>query len=134
MAEAHSPVYKTWITLLDKEKEGGFDSLSAEEKNFYRIYLLELETYRGGLEVWFHQGEHHNTVAKALRTIGADKSASIIEDAMKFVFPEGIAPPDEAARQSYVPDYNDTNAAWFRALDRFNNAYCQDPDDLDQLL
>jgi hypothetical protein len=134
MAQAKSPVYKTWIRLLDKETVSGFDSLSAEEKNFYRIYLLEHETYGGGLDVWFHQGEHHNEVATALRNIGADKSARIIEDAMKFVFPQGIAPLDEAARRSYIPEYEDANRAWFGKLDRFDSAYCQDPDNLDHLL
>jgi hypothetical protein len=34
MAEVNSAIYKTWIMLLDKEQERGFDSLSAEEKNF----------------------------------------------------------------------------------------------------
>src|SRR6185295_5138309 len=85
MAKATSPIYKTWCTLLDKEKEGGFDSLSDEEKNFYCVYLLEHETYGGGLEVWLDQGKHHNQAATALRKIGADKSARIIENVMKFV-------------------------------------------------
>jgi hypothetical protein len=52
---------------------------------------------------------------------------------MKFVFPEGIA-PDEAARRSYIPDYDDANGAWFNNLNRFDQAYCQDPDNLEQLL
>jgi hypothetical protein len=99
MAEANSPTHKTWCRLLEKEKQRGFDSLSGEEKDFYRVYLLEHETYRGRLQVWFYQGEHHNRAATALRNIGADKSARIIEDAMKFVFPEGIAPQDESARR-----------------------------------
>src|SRR5260370_1065923 len=122
MAEANSPTYKTWCRLLEKEKQGGIDSLSGEEKNFYRVYLLEHETYRGGLQVWFDQGRHHNQAATALRNIGADKSARIIEDAMKFVFPDGLAPLDEAARRSYIPDYDDANGAWFNNLDRFDQA------------
>lgn len=91
--------------LLDKENEGGFDRLPEEEKNFYGIYLLEHETYGGGLDVWFHQG-HHNQLALALRKVGADKSAVII----------------------------DTNEAWFNSLDRFDLAYRENPDNLEPLL
>lgn len=135
IAEANSPVYKTWIRLRDKEKQDGFNCLSDVERTFYRIYFLELVMYGGGgLEVWIDQGEHLNQVVTALRTVGADKSARIVEDAMKFVLPEGIAPSDLAARRSYRPVYDDANRSWFSSLDRFDEAYRQDPDSLDPLL
>ena len=134
-AEADSPIHKTWIMLHAREKKDGFNCLSDVEKTFYRIYFLELAAYGGGgFEVWFDQGEHLNQVVTALRNIGALESARIVEDAMKFVFPEGIAPLDQEARQSYIPVDGEADEAWFTRLERFEKAYRQDPDNLDLLL
>ena len=110
------------------------NSLTEPERNFYSIYLLELETYNGGLDQYFSQGDLLDIVVTALNEVGAGKSAEIIKSAIELIFPEKAILGDEVQRNRILSNLSERDDEKLKLLDQLDEAYRQDPDSLDTLL
>ena len=87
------PIYKTWISLANKEAAGSYSSLAPAERVFYNVYLLDLEVYNGGFLQYFGntEGEHAGDLVGSLAAIGADETAARVERFLGQVFPGGCS-------------------------------------------
>ena len=97
--ESH-PVYKTWLSVLEKKQSSGYDGLSAAERAFYGVYRLDLEVYNGGFLQYFGntEGEYARDLVDSLVSIGANETAARVEQFFRGVFPGGV-PEDADARR-----------------------------------
>ncbi len=119
--------------LLAKSERDGWDSLSDKDADFLSIWLLEADVNNGGFhQYYFNSGSAHAVrAATALRTIGANKAAAIVEEA-NGLFGEGGPAEDRFARQQRLDEICGANEAeFFDDLDQRFFAY---PDPIEQLL
>jgi hypothetical protein len=107
-----------------------FSALSPSEQTFILIWELEAEVNNGGFNQFFFNsaGDHANKTAAALRSIGAEHAASIVDRATSL-FPNG-PPADRSTRQGIL-DAIDPDTDLFEGL---NREFYQYPDNLSQLL
>jgi hypothetical protein len=92
---------------------------------------LEAEINNGGFDQYFFNtsGGNASAAIEALRAIGANTTASILERAVQM-FPGGSAPPERGARQDLLAQVSPDGDA-FEALDE---QFLRYPDDLVALL
>ncbi len=109
-----------------------FADLRAAEKIFASIWALEDEVNNGGFHQYFFNssGDTAFFVVEALEKIGATRAARIVR-AANAVFPGGIPPSDQSARQCLLDSLDDDQRARLERLDDEFYAY---PDDLTALL
>jgi hypothetical protein len=107
-----------------------FASLSPSERIFVLIWELEAEVNNGGFHQFFFNsaGDHAAGTAGALRRIGAQRAAYIVERATSL-FPDG-PPADRSVRQDVLEEV-DPDLALFEELD---SEFYEYPDDLTTLL
>jgi Domain of unknown function (DUF4375) len=123
-------VYDTWVSLATKERGGGYGSLSAAERVFYGVYLLDLEVYNGGFLQYLGntEGRYAGDLVGALKTIGANETATRVEQFFNKVFPNGI-PDDADARRDLAFRVEDEYEQRFRPdEDAVSDWYCKDID------
>jgi hypothetical protein len=123
------PIYKTWISLSNKEAAGGYSSLAPAERVFYGVYLLDLEVYNGGFLQYFGntEGEHTGDLVASLAAIGAAETAARVEQFLEQVFPGGV--PDEAVARRGLAVRLETDYDQFRSDEEIlTDWYCQDKD------
>ena len=103
-------------------------ALSRSERVFRDIWELEAQVNNGGFNQYFFNSSGRNApdAPAALRVIGADKMAAIVELALAVPGP-GIEWPDDDKRQSAVMAMGAAAEARLEALDDQFFAY---PDDL----
>ena len=77
-------------------------ALSAEERVFYVVTDIYSQVNSMGFEHYYFDeaGRHAMEAAEALRTIGADARAEIVEKAMEII--GGTLPEDDKERANYV--------------------------------
>jgi hypothetical protein len=101
-----------------------------EQKVFSAIWELESLVGNGGFQGYFGNGaETANFAPTALRAIGAQKTAAIVQDALALV-PERL-PADLDSRWKVMHSLPDVIDKQFEALDNQFFAY---PDDITELL
>lgn len=85
------PVYKAWMSLLDKEAAAGHAHLSAAEHAFYCVYYFDLEVYNGGtMQYVGNSGYRYGSdLPDSLRAIGALKTAERVDAFFALAFPDG---------------------------------------------
>lgn len=107
-----------------------FSALSASEQVFMLVWELEAEVNGGGFNQFFSNsaGDRAGAAAAALRAIGADRTAAIVDEATSM-FPDG-PPADRSAREEVLAEL-DPDVDLFESLDEAFSAY---PDDLSGLL
>ena len=107
-----------------------FTSLSPSEQIFILVWEIEAEVNNGGFNQFFFNsaGARAAGTAAALRRIGADRAASIVDRALSL-FPDG-PPADLSVRQDLLEEM-DPDVALFEELDR---EFLDYPDDLSALL
>jgi len=107
-----------------------FSDLSASERVFILVWEVEAEVNNGGFHQFFFNaaGNRASVTAAALRTIGAERTASIVDRA-NASFPAG-PPPERFVRQDLLAEI-DPDIALFEELDQEFYGY---PDDLSALL
>jgi len=95
------------------------------------ISALEEEVNNGGFDQFFYNSAGDDTaeIIEALRVIGADSTAEVVERAAAR-FPGGTAPKDRFARQKVLLEIS-PNAEAFEELDGEFYGY---PDDLTDLV
>ena len=107
-----------------------FSDLSASERVFILAWEVEAEVNNGGFNQFFFNsaGDRASATAAALRAIGAERMASIVDRA-NSLFPEG-PPADRSVRQNFLEGI-DPDTELFEELDKEFYSY---PDDLSALL
>ena len=107
-----------------------FSDLSPSEQVFILVWEVETEVNNGGFNQFFlnSAGDRASATAAALRSIGAERMASIVDRATSS-FPDG-PPADRSVRQSLLEEI-DPDAVLFEELDQEFYSY---PDDLSGLL
>lgn len=95
-------------TALREKCDAGdhLQHLSAAERAYYLAHEVLVETFASGLEgyYWCAAGDHHREAASALRTVGLERDADLLEET--FAAWPGGDPP------SSVADREDTLWAW----------------------
>ncbi len=110
----------------------GFDALSVPEQHFVAVWALEADVNNGGFDQYFFNssGDFAFVVVEALRAIGADRAAAIVQEAVDVFGPAGPA-RDHSARQEALDAAGALAQARLEELDERFYAY---PDDIGGLL
>lgn len=124
--ESH-PVYKTWISLTKK----GYASLSAAERVFWGVYLLDLEVYNGAFLQYFcnTEGSYTHELVGSLTAIGANETAARVGRFFSRVFPEGV-PVDADDRRDLALRVEDDYERFRIDEEALTEWYCQDTEGL----
>lgn len=82
-----------------REREHGYAGLTGPERVFLCVWNLEAEVNNGGFGQYFDNsaGDHAAATPAALRSLGADEMAELVERAMALFGPAG-PPADREAR------------------------------------
>lgn len=109
----------------------GLTNLSPAEQAFVLIWGLEADVNNGGFNQYFFNSysDYAIAVPHALRAIGADQTAAIVDRALAL-FPNGAPPTERFARQTLLEEL-DPDCELFESLDDEFFAY---PDDTTALL
>jgi hypothetical protein len=93
-------VHETWMSLTNKESSRGYESLSAAERVFWNVYLLDLEVHNGGFLQYFGntEAQYAGDLLASLTAIGADATMARVERFFSAVFPGGV-PKEAGARR-----------------------------------
>lgn len=97
------------------------DKLSKEQKLFYYNQCLEREINNGGFNQYFFNssGDFAHQTVHSLRTIGASKTADILQKAIDQ-FPEKNVPQDRTKRQEKLEQIEEkANPVWEELDERF---------------
>jgi hypothetical protein len=117
---------------MDKARRVGVERLSPEERHFVAVWSLEKAVYAGGFAGYFldHSGDDAVVAPQALRSIGAEATAGIVEQAIRPFGQDGVA-TDHTKRREQVQRFSPEIHAYWRGLDQ---KFVSDPDDLSRLL
>jgi hypothetical protein len=123
------PIYKTWISLTNKEAAGSYSGLTPAERVFYNVYLLDLEVYNGGFLRYFGntEGEHADDLVGSLAAIGADETAARVERFLSQVFPWGV-PTEAVARRDLALRVEDDYDQFRSDEEALTDWYCKEKD------
>jgi hypothetical protein len=95
------------------------DRLTEPQKNFYFNQNLEREINNGGFNQFFYNssGDFAHETLTSLRTIGANKTADILQQAIDQ-FPDSTVPKDRAKRQEILEQIENTADEVWEQLDQ----------------
>jgi hypothetical protein len=93
--------------------------LTEPQKNFYFNQNLEREINNGGFNQFFYNssGDFAHETLTSLRTIGANKTADILQQAIDQ-FPDSTVPKDRAKRQEILEQIENTADEVWEQLDQ----------------
>jgi hypothetical protein len=109
-----------WLLRQVHETPQGFVGLSAENQNYFAIWLLEGEIYNGGFDQYFCNGsaDYYTHAVRGLTEIGASECCRIVIAAKHLLF--GLRDvPDRASRLSQLRRNSQAQNAELENLDRF---------------
>ncbi|MBN2194921.1 MAG: DMP19 family protein [Polyangiaceae bacterium] len=111
----------------------GFDGLTEAERVWVAVEELQMDVNNGGFDQYYFNssGDTAWFAPTALRTIGADKTASIVEKANAMFGPEGPPKDREQSQEALERLRGDDDAVLFAALD---DEFFKYPDDVEELL
>jgi hypothetical protein len=115
-----------------KERTQGYASLTSAEQVFFCVWTLEAEVNSGGFNSFYFEswGDIAVDVPGALRVIGAEHTASIVDQANGLFGPDG-PPTDCDARQDRLEALGESAEEQFADLDQ---AFLEYRDNLSELL
>ena len=118
--------------IQSKELEHGFASLTQKEQVFFCVWSIEAEVNNGGFNQYFFNsaGDHASETVEALRAIGAEHTASLLERAIA-VFGAGGPSSERDRRQDQLERLSEEQRAELSELDDAFFAY---EDNLSELL
>ena len=95
------------------------DNLTTEQKNFFFNQNLEREINNGGFYQYLFNssGDFAHETIKSLKIIGADKTATILQQAIDQ-FPDKIVPKNRTERQEILEKIEETANEIFEDLDQ----------------
>lgn len=123
-----NPVYKTWMSQMAKEAAHGYESLSASERVFWCVYLLDLEVANGYFDQYFvnSSSEYADQVVAALHAIGAPEAAHLTQAVFEYVFPNGVVPTDQAERRELLEEAEERDSQYYQEIEEFSKQYLND--------
>lgn len=139
----YDPVRELWLSLVRRvgKTELGFDGLTRDERLYFAVSCLDGEIYNGGFHQFFtnNAGEFYAVVVDGLTELGATHSLALLQEATELLFDGQVPPVDLNARWDAMKHYSEDPTApvlpWMDELERINQDYCEDPDQLsDRLL
>lgn len=136
----YNPYRELWINLVKRESENGFDSLTKEEKIYFSVNIFDRELYNGGMDqfFWNSSGNFYAEVIEGLQILNAENSLSLLKQSAKILFGEINPPRDRSLRWKALKQnserLNATNPNWSNELEKIDNKYYTDPDNMDELL
>ena len=107
------------------------DKLSEQQKQFYFNQCLEREVNNGGFNQYFSNssGDYAHLTVQSLKTIGANKTAKILKEAIDQ-FPDQAVPKERTKRQQVLETIEDkANPFW----DKLDQKFYKYEDDLNKL-
>jgi hypothetical protein len=109
-----------------------FGAQTDEQKVFSAIWALESQVNNGGFEQYFASGDGDTATfaPTALRAIGANKCAAIVENALHTVSRYDL-PADQAKRQEIIDSLSDEVC---EKLNEIDAEFFEYPDNLSDLL
>lgn len=109
-----------------------FDQQPPDQQVFSAIWELENQVNNGGFAQYLSasDADSANLVPRALRTIGANACANIVERALRVVSPRGL-PREQSLREDLVDQLGQDERDALEVLDQEFLAY---PDNLTDLL
>lgn len=127
------PYRRLWLELIARvhDTAAGFDGLSEPEKRYFAVQLVQLEVYNGGFDQYFFNSSasYYDHAVAGLEEMGADQVLALLQRARKVLFDGEPVPQDTGARRERLRDRrSETSSA---ELDRLDQLYYMDPDDLD---
>lgn len=100
------------------------DKLTEQQKQFYYNQCLEREINNGGFNQYFFNssGDFAHKTVKSLQTIGATKTADILQKAIDQ-FPNSRVPEDRSKRQDILEQIQETADVVWEDLDQMFYIY-----------
>ena len=139
----YDPVRELWLSLVRRvsKSELGFGGLTKDERLYFAVSCLNGEIYNGGFHQFFtsNAGEFYALVVDGLIELGATQALALLQEATELLFGGQVPPVDLNERwdamKHYSEDPTDPILPWMDELERINEAFCEDPDQLsDRLL
>lgn len=115
---ARARLFEVTERVLARADSGGVDQLSREERTVAAIWLLEADVTNGGFDQYFFNGSGDLAAVapQALREIGAEDAATIVEEAVSAFGTEGPA-VDQTERQQQMVRLDPATKKVWAALD-----------------
>jgi len=138
----YDPFRELWAHLVKKvhATESGFEGLSKEEKVYFSVGILDGEVYNGGMHQFFSNssGELYSEAVDALSLLGATNALWLLRRAAKILFDSAAPPKDRFQRWEAMKQYPEDGSAplpeWSVELEKVNDQYWEDPDNISELL
>ena len=99
--------HDSWIKVVDKGSQGGYQSLSPAEKVWFNVQSLIQAIDDGGLVSFFYNSgaDHRDDTKQALKTLGATNLVSALNK-ISDLFPSGV-PQSVEARNQIIDSWSD---------------------------
>jgi hypothetical protein len=121
----YDPWRELWHSLVMRvhKTDAGFDGLTADEKIYYAVSILDGEVHNGGFDQFFSNssGALFREVASGLEILGAHQALDLLMRAKQVVFRDAHPPIDRKERWTAMR-FSDSEART-KALDEFDRAF-----------
>ncbi len=131
--DPHRELWKSLVTRVHKS-DSGFQGLSADERLYYAIGVLEGEVYNGGFDqfFWNSSGGYFRETISGLEILGAYQALELLSKAKQVAFSEEQPPANWEERRALLRAREDKRRE--EALDALDKAFWKDPDKLSERL
>jgi hypothetical protein len=118
---------ESYDAVSKKYEDKGFSSLNEKEQAIYSIWWLEAEVNNGGFHqyLWNSAGDHSSSALISLKSIGAIKTANLLEKAIEIAFNSKL-PISREDRQSQLEVDEDVKMDKLGELDSEFYNYSED--------
>ena len=142
LRKQYDPIREHWISLVNRvhKTDSGFDGLTADEKLYFAVGLVDLDTTNGGSHQYFSNsaGEYYPHAIAGLERIGATQTLDLLRRAKTILFGDQPVSPDSETRwdamKQYPEEMDDNVPEWCKQLDVIDNQLWDDPDGLNERL
>lgn len=138
----YDPFRELWTYLVDKVhmNDDNFHILSEEEQVYFAVGLLDGEVYNGGMHQFFSNssGDLYDEVVNGLQTLAASNSLWLLRRATKVLFGNIKPSKDFYLRNNEMKQYPESDSSpipdWSLELEKIDEEYWEDPDNISELL
>lgn len=136
----YDPAKARWSSLADRiyKTHSGFEGLSANERLYFAVGILDGEVYNGGIDQFFSNssGGYYKVVVDGLLELKAFESLKLLQEAKTIFFGDGDVPCDRQARfkemrqLTEAEEHGAERPSWYLRIKKINDEYYADPDGL----
>ncbi len=124
----YNPWRELWHSLVMRvhKTDAGFGGLSADEKIYFAVSILDGEVHNGGFDQFFSNssGDLFPEVASGLEILGAHRALDLLFRATQIVFRDAQPPIDQKERWT-VMSFSESEART-NALDELDRAFWEE--------